>query len=1060
MAKRTRMTLLVAVLGALALGAGTLVPATAAPLTAAPAIPGVTVRPDPSSQGQAFQGWGTSLAWFANATGNYPEEIRNALAEKLFGKDGLNLNIARYNIGGGNAPDVPDYLRPGGAVQGWWKAPAGTTRTDVNWWDAKNPADWNLDADATQRWWVDRIKGDITHWEAFSHSPPWFQTVSGYVSGGLNSSAEQIRADRVDDFAAYLVGVVEHLEAAHGIKVDTIDPVNEPNTPYWGTNLGADGNPTSGRQEGAHVGPQMQQQVITALAGALVGADTKARISAMDETNPGTFATNWNAYSQDVRDAVAQLNVHTYGTAQRTTVRDIAKGEGKPLWMSEVEGSWGNGQDFTSMLPGLGIAQVVVNDLRELDPSAWVLWQPVEDYNNMKPGGESAAGANWGSIQIPFDCTAQDTLKTCPIYTNTKFNTLRNFTHFIHPGDHLVTVNDTSSVAAVGKDSATVVHVNSGASARNVTLDLTAFGKVDPHATVTPVVTDAAGALSRGPSVRVHDAAATVEVPAQSVTTFLIHGVSGTARDAALVQAGHPYRLQGAQSGNSLSPSDAGAGAVVHTTDATSTTQLWRLAAVGGKGNRTRYTVTTQAGDRRVAVVDGAVALVPTTGEADAAAQWILSTTGDGTYTLVNAATGRLMEVGGESTADGAAVSLWMANSGANQRWAIIDETVLSVQDITAFTVPGTAPVLPDTVVPVFRSGPRGTLPVTWSLPSEDSWTQPGTVKVHGVAVDATGHRHRVTATVDVDTLISTQPARAKTIVGAVPDLPSTVTAVGKRGTTVQRPVTWEAPQAGAFAAPGVVTLRGLADAADGRTLAATVRVQVTAGVEKNVALTPGTVASATFTETGYSPDRLRNGDMTDKGWSNWRSGTKDVSDTITFVLPAARTLTGLTTHFFRDGSDSYAQSLRVQVRDASGTWVDASAEAVVPTGTTDAPVVHVDLTATTTDAVRVVLTAKPDTHITISEIELLALAPGASSDPRATGLTVDGTALAGFDPAVTRYTISGAAPRPVVGVETADPYASVEIVQASPTKRTATATITSEDGTQSRTYTVAFPAH
>jgi hypothetical protein len=60
----------------------------------------------------------------------------------------------------------------------------------------------------------------------------------------------------------------------------------------------------------------------------------------------------------------------------------------------------------------------------------------------------------------------------------------------------------------------------------------------------------------------------------------------------------------------------------------------------------------------------------------------------------------------------------------------------------------------------------------------------------------------------------------------------------------------------------------------------------------------------------------------------------------------------------------------------------------------------------------------------------------------------------------VTRHTISGAAPRPVVGVETADPYASVEIVQASPTKRTDTATVTREAATQSRSYTVAFPAH
>src|SRR3954447_1563213 len=69
--------------------------------------PPVTVRPDPSYQQESFQGWGTSLVWFANATGGYPDEVRNRLADLLFGPDGLNPTLARYNIGGGNAPDVP-----------------------------------------------------------------------------------------------------------------------------------------------------------------------------------------------------------------------------------------------------------------------------------------------------------------------------------------------------------------------------------------------------------------------------------------------------------------------------------------------------------------------------------------------------------------------------------------------------------------------------------------------------------------------------------------------------------------------------------------------------------------------------------------------------------------------------------------------------------------------------------------------------------------------------------------------------------------------------------------
>jgi hypothetical protein len=950
--------------------------APAAPTAAAqPTADGVTVRLDPSDVGDTWEGWGTSLVWFANATGDYPDEIRNRLADLVFGDDGLALNIARYNIGGGNAPDVPGYLRPGGAVEGWWKAPEGTTRADKDWWDPQNPDHWNEDADRTQRWWVDKIKGDIDHWEAFSNSPPYFQTVSGYVSGGFDSNQDQLRADKIEDFAAYLVGAMQRLEQAQGIKVDTIDPFNESGTNYWGTRLNAAGNPVGGRQEGAHIGPEMQQVVLRALAKKLDAVDSAAVISAMDETNPGLFASHWNSYDQDVKDLVKQLNVHTYGTNQRTTVRDIAKAEQKPLWMSEVEGSWGDRQDFVSMTPGLGMAQRIVDDLRELEPTAWVFWQPVEDYDNMKPGGESANGANWGSIQMRFDCGATDTLKTCPIYTNTKFDTVRNFTHYIKPGDKLIGVDDPATVAAVTADGgATVVHVNDTTEPSAVTLDLSKFKTVAPGATVTPVTTDAAGKLVRGKAVRVSDRSATITVPAESVTTMLVDGVKGVAADAPIVQDGHAYRLVGNQSGRALTPEAAGA--TIRTSDPASADQLWRAQRLSREVSaRSTYSFTTaKAPYRQLAVVDGAVALVSATDRPGPQAQWMLSTTGDGTHTLVNVGSKLLLEVGGQLTADGSPATAYLANSGRNQLWRISDETVRATVRTELFTTPGTVPTLPTTVVPVYRDGARGSLPVTWTIPPASRFDRVGTVSVRGVAVDPLGGRHWAYARVVVDTLVSTLPAQARTYTGGTPQLPATVTAVGSTGAQVERPVTWQTPAGGAFDAVGTVEVRGTVDAGDGRTLPATVVVTVTEPVQQNVATQDGVTVAATFTESGYSAGALRNGVLNDKGWSNWRPGTKNASDTITYTLPAERDVAGVTVRFFRDGStDSYASSLVVQTRGADGTWTDAAPAVTVPGGA-PAPVVTVPFAATGTTGVRVVLTARPQTHMTISEIEVQAL--------------------------------------------------------------------------------------
>ncbi|WP_200919016.1 Ig-like domain-containing protein [Nocardioides sp. Leaf285] len=1004
--------------------------------------------------------------------GDYPDAIRQELRDLVFGDEGLNLNIARYNIGGGNAPSVEDYLRPGGAVEGWWKAPAGPQLTpqDKDWWDPADPALWNEDADATQRWWIDAIKADITHWEAFNNSPPWFQTVSGYVSGGFDPSAEQIRADTVDDFAAYLVGAMERLEAAHGITFDTVDPLNEPNTPYWGTQLGADGQPTGGRQEGAHAGPAMQARVITALEEALAASDLDTPISAMDETNPGTFVRNWYAYDQPTQDLVEQLNVHTYGTGQRTSARDLAKGEGKPLWMSEVEGSWGAGQSFTDMAPGLGMAERITDDLRELEPDAWVFWQPVEDLKNMEPGGESAAGANWGSIQLDFDCGDGDVLVrdpaappaegTCRIKTNTKFDTVRNYTHYIEPGDRLVATDSTDSTAALTDEGVTVVHVNDSDAARDVTLDLAKFASVADGATVTPVVTSTAGALRTGTPTVVRDGEATLRLPARSVTTLLVSDVSGVAEDAALVQEDHVYRLRGVQSGKSLAPAATGSGVVIRTDSASAPDQVWRLRPLADSvSNRQRYTLSTGDGALLLAAgADDPTLVAADTGSTPAeSAQWMLSTTGDGTYTVVNAGTGQLLDVPGGATADGTRVAFYTPTSGDNQRWRILDETVQGVRPTAVVTPVGVAPSLPASVTGVYAGGDRDGLPVVWDLPADSAWQQPGTVVVPGIVTTSDGQSLTTTAEVTVDTLVSTRPARAATYVGQAPTLPTTVTAVGESGATVERPVTWETASADAFDQTGVVELEGVADAGAGRTLPATVAVRVTEPVPGVVPTPQGTTVAATFTEPGYGTAGLLDGDLGDKAWSNWRSSAKNTSDTLTMTFPDVRTLTGLRGVFFKDGaSDSYPASVRVEVPTGDGGWRQVGETTSMAAGLAS-PVVTVTFPGVEVDRARLVMTARDNTHLTMSELQVLGQVAAQGSDAGLAELRVAGTPLPGFDPARESYTVTSTQVQQVAA-RAADPFATVEVQQAGD-GRTARVVVTSEDGSATRTYAVTFQA-
>lgn len=937
---------------ALALAAGGIAATTASAAPAVAAGPdAVRITPNPAAAAEPFEGWGTSLVWFANATGNYPADVRQKLFDAVFGDDGLNLNIARYNIGGGNASDVPPYLRPGGAVPGFWNPdlPATDAQGEItstyadrqryrDAWNPDDPTHYDFDADSAQRWWLDALEDKVTHWEAFSNSPPYFLTQSGYVSGGINNAtSEQLAPADMEKFAGYLVNVVDELEKEHGIRFDTIDPFNEPNTNYWSTQIPNGATwPTGGRQEGAHIGPQAQDAMVKALAARLAqpGTSTDAVISAMDETNPGIFATNWNAWSPESKDLVDQLNVHTYGTGGRQVVRDIAKAADKPLWMSEVEGNWtaqGRGFVTNDIENGLGMAQHIVGDLRELEPEAWVFWQPVEDLYNM----EKVEKLNWGSVFIDFDCNAEgDSLRriadgdagpSCQVLTNEKFNTVRNFTHYIAPGDRLMPTDNAQSTAALDADGegATVVHVNPEATDRTVQIDLRDFGTVAPGATVTPIVTTqstaeepSVNALKEGEKVVVDAASrtATITVPAKSVTTFLIEGVSGVSDDAAAFRDGETVQLSGLQSGLVL---DAGADLTIAapaTTADAARAQTWTVRTIDGEGtNRHRFTLRNGAG-AFLGTRDGDTTLVdtdPAAAVADPALQWMASTT-DGTYfSVLNVAAERVLDVNGASTTPGASVGLWTSNGGGNQQWRVASTRIVGTEPVSAATAVGVVPTLPGDVTVRYTGRVLRDAAVTWQLDGLD-WSLPGTVQVRGTGTDLFGAAFEATATVEIGPYTATRPASVTVPAGSAVETVKGLVSGSVRaelspsGADFWVPVewTWDGVTDAAFAEPGTVPVSGIATGPSGERLEARLTVIVTEASERNVA--PESTPSATFTESGqYSVANTINGSTTDKGWSNWRSGTKNIQDTLSYDLAQRETVTGVSVQFYRDGAAS-----------------------------------------------------------------------------------------------------------------------------------------------------------
>ncbi len=380
---------------------------------------------DLNTRYQTFEGWGTSLAWWANVVGGYPEPIRSEYIRKFFDPvSGLGLNIVRYNIGGG---ENPAFLPPNRTFLEFRARVPGFAATAGQY-------DWAQDAN--QRYVLtEAVKKGVNIEEAFSNSPPYWMTVSGSVSGGVSAS-DNLRPESYSAFADYLTTVVQHFHDAWGITFRTVTALNEPASGYWHF-----GN----RQEGCGFSPVHQNEMVKQLGASLAKKGmTYTSVSGPEETNIDASVSSFATYDSTARSYLSQVNTHTYQGTQRIALQAAAAAAGKRLWMSEV----GDG-DGT----GLKMADGIIADLREMKANAWIYWQTVDN------------GPGWGLFANALDGTANYG------YTvNRKYYSLAQFSKFIRPGYQVIAIGEKNSVAAYdGKANLILVTLSQDLQDQNIT---------------------------------------------------------------------------------------------------------------------------------------------------------------------------------------------------------------------------------------------------------------------------------------------------------------------------------------------------------------------------------------------------------------------------------------------------------------------------------------------------------------------------------------------------------------------------------------------------------------
>ena len=318
---------------------------------------------DPSQRHQQLEGWGSSLCWWAAQVGNWDEKKVDEIVDLITSPDKLNMNIFRYNIGGGDDPAHAD----GHMVKGKGK------RAEMEGFKDSPTAPYNWNADKGQRTILLKIKEKRPDavFEAFSNSAPYWMTYSGCAAGNVDPLKDNLKPEYYEMFCDYLLDVCKHYKAAYQIDFKTLEPFNESYSNYWYA---------EGSQEGCHFEPATQIQIIRMLYPKLKASGLTTVLSASDETNLDQFLTVQKAYQAagDIWDKLGQLNTHTYsGTnAEREAVRELVRQAGKPFWQSETGPS--GGRDFES---NLLLAQKMFDDLRIMRPQAWLDWQLMEENN-------------------------------------------------------------------------------------------------------------------------------------------------------------------------------------------------------------------------------------------------------------------------------------------------------------------------------------------------------------------------------------------------------------------------------------------------------------------------------------------------------------------------------------------------------------------------------------------------------------------------------------------------------------------------------------------------------
>ncbi len=415
----------------------------------APQAASMRIELDSAVRYQTMDGFGTSDAWQCQFVGeHWPLEKRERIADLLFSREadaqgnpkGIGLSLWRFNIGAGTAEQGD-----GSGIRNPWRRAECFQNTNGTY---------NWCKQAGQRWFLQaaRRRG-VEKFLAFPNAPPVHLSRNGKGYATKGQTGLNLKPDAFDDYAAFLVDVIEHFEK-EGLPFDYLSPFNEP---QW--------NWDEPKQEGTpalntdlhtlirHLATELSRrklttQLVIGEAGTIGHVAKKVDNDGRDDQARFFFSPASPGFIGDLPNVAPIISAHSYFSVwplnqqveNRRALREALLAANPTLgyWQSEYcileqndEIRGGNRRDL-GMNTALFVARIIHHDLTLAHARSWQWWTAVSqvDYKDglvyLDDGSQGDTG-RMGPRTV--------SLMTNGVVRESKLLwTLGNYSRFVRPG--------------------------------------------------------------------------------------------------------------------------------------------------------------------------------------------------------------------------------------------------------------------------------------------------------------------------------------------------------------------------------------------------------------------------------------------------------------------------------------------------------------------------------------------------------------------------------------------------------------------------------------------------